>query len=142
MTIRSVYASGVPAQLLRQLRDSEVRCPAGDLRGDCGVLCAIEAHVIDGHADPITVGVFCTGAYTACTTWQAEKTRLEQGRPSFTELAAQVRRMAFEQRQVKEQRFAAARERIFSNTPEGRRLRRMLRIDESVTETDLIGAAA
>ncbi|MET0601826.1 MAG: hypothetical protein ABW167_07540 [Baekduia sp.] len=129
----------MPAQLLRQLDASEVVCPAGELKGDCGVLCAIEAHVIDGRVDPSTVGALCTDDYAACTTWQAEKTRLDAGQPSFVDVAVKARRSAFEQRQVRQQRLDVARERLLSDTPAGRRLRKMMGLPENVADLGKLG---
>lgn len=124
----------MPAQLLRQIDASEVACPAGELKGDCGILCAIEAHVIDGRSDPSTVGALCTDDYTACTTWQAEKSRLDSGQPSFVDVAAKVRRSAFEQRKVRQQRLDVAHERLMSDTPAGRRLRKKMGLPEDVAD--------
>jgi hypothetical protein len=103
-------------------------------------MCAIEAHVIDGRQDPSTVGALCSGEYTACTSWQAEKSRMDAGEPSFTEVAAKVRRSAFEQRQVRQQRLDVARERLLSDTPAGRRLRRKMGLPEDVAELERLAA--
>lgn len=122
----------MPASLLRPLTASEIRCPAGDLLGDAACHCAIEAQTIDGHLSPDTLTAFCAGDYTACTTWQAEKTRIEEGKPSFVAESAAKRERVFSQRQVRQQRLVKAQELMASNTLEARRFRRRLGLVDRV----------
>lgn len=78
----------MPAQLRRQLKPGEVRCPAGQQTGDASCYCHIEKALIDGRLNPSTIENFCTGVsvvggnYQRCPTWRAEKeTEWATGKP-------------------------------------------------------------
>jgi hypothetical protein len=69
----------VPAGLLRQLRASEITCPAGEVLGDASCYCSIEESIIDGHLNPESIEHYCGGeygvlpGYTQCPTWRYAK---------------------------------------------------------------------
>lgn len=71
----------MPAALLRVLRPEDIKCPAGEAKGDAGCLCRIEQEYIDGHLNPSTLESFClvdpSGnpelGYMGCPTWRADK---------------------------------------------------------------------
>lgn len=47
----------------------------------CGsaVRCTIEGSTLTAKDDPSTLGTFCLAEYQLCTTWEAEKQRIERG---------------------------------------------------------------
>jgi hypothetical protein len=73
-------------QARRLTFDPVVRCPAGtpvfETRGGSGCRCGIEGTTLTAKSDPSSLVTFCLGEYHLCTTWEAEKLRIEEGRMS------------------------------------------------------------
>lgn len=63
----------------RLIMASEIRCPAGEICGK-GVRCRVEQNTLDAYLDPTTLETFCLGGYTECSSWRAEKARIEEQR--------------------------------------------------------------
>jgi hypothetical protein len=116
--------------LLRQLQPADIRCEAGELTGDASCFCSIEGGVIDGRLFPDSVEGFCAGDYQACSTWRAAKEVEVRGGDLRRILAAQqaADSRARSGKALRDARLRAAKERLYSDTPEGRRLRALLKV--------------
>lgn len=119
--------------LRRQMEPEEIRCEAGQLIGDANCLCGIEGAVIDGYEDPTSIDLYCAGAYDACPTWKAAKKIESLGGDLRRILASQQEENSHRRSQtaLRDARLRAAQERIVSDTPEGRALRRRFGIPEA-----------
>ena len=116
-----------PASLKRQLRDDDIRCPAGRVVGDSGCFCALEGGVIDGRTQTTSITGYCMSddGHKECPTWTAEKDRIANARDSRKSILDKppVNRTP---RALRQQRLQEAQERLSANTPEARRFRRRI----------------
>lgn len=115
--------------LFRPLLPQEVRCPAGNLVGDCDVECKIEQGVIEGRLNPESVGGFCCGEYTSCRTWQAAR-KVEEMGGDLQKIIASQKDAASRLRNsmaLREARMRRIRELITEDSPEGRAFRERYR---------------
>jgi hypothetical protein len=124
--------------LLRLLRPSDVRCPAGQLVGDAGVHCRIEEGVIEARTSPSSLMAYCCGEPLECPTWRKAREADWGMRPSLGELrdeAAERRHEQAKRKDARQERLARSAELIKSATPEGKafreRLFRMIREAEA-----------
>lgn len=124
-------ADGVqlPVMMTRLLRADDVTCPAGDVRGDSKVFCAVEQHAIEGRLSPESVEGFCCGDYKACPTWRLEYERIQENKKAASYLA-EKRKEGERARAIREahktDRFERARLLLMGDTPEAERFRRRI----------------
>lgn len=115
--------------LLRQLRDSDVRCPVGTLTGDSGVYCGIEEGVVDARTSPSSLMAYCCGEPLECPTWRKAKEADWGQRPSLADEradAATARATQVARNAAKADRLARAAELLVSPTKEGDAFRERL----------------
>lgn len=133
-----VPSGSVPADLNRALRQSDIGCPAGEIRGESACRCKIEQTTIEGRTNPESIEAFCAGDYKACPTWRTEWERvhdenkkalsyIEEGRAAGA--AAKARKEA-----NRADRVERAKELLTANTEEAIRFRRRCGIPDRAGE--------
>lgn len=116
-------------ELLRHLRPDDVRCEAGELVGDSGVLCKIEEGVIEGRTSPSSLMAYCCSDYQACPTWKKSKEAEWGIGVALVDLradAASKRKMDMQRKDAKRERMERSAELLRSPSKEGEAFRERL----------------
>lgn len=116
-------------ELLRQLRPDDVKCVAGELVGESGVLCKIEQGVIDARTSPSSLMAYCCSDYLSCPTWVKSKVAEWGIGVALADLradAAAKRKMDMKRKAAKRERMERSAELLRSPSKEGEAFRERL----------------
>lgn len=122
----------MPAQILRVLKPSDVKCPAGELVNDVDVHCHVEDHLLRGQLEPDSVEGFCCGEYLNCSTYLAMR-KVEQKGGDIRKILQSMRDEAAKARTAKalrEARMRRAQRLLGEDSAEGRAFRKLLKVGE------------
>lgn len=122
----------MPAVAIRQLEQSDLKCEAAVLTGDADVFCNIEGHLLRGAMEPTSIEGHCCGEYQNCSTWLAMK-KVEESGGNFQRIIASMQdesRQAKARATLRDARLRRAQALMASDTVEGKRFRRALRVGE------------
>ena len=90
--------------------------------------CGIELGILDGRTDTASVTGFCMSGYTECPSWIAERERIAAGK--IAKLTDRPKGPS--PKQARQDRLELAKQRLYSNTPEGRKFRREMGLREEL----------